>query len=389
MDGSSSDKDPRRASAAPKSSEANPFIAFRRYADAHVSSLLRSLGDFPSSLSTSAQQTPRKDVKDDLSPRHAAVPDWVTSQTTEETWEERRAREEREPGQRTAIPVQTCRQRKPSDEGPFFLGTSGGDTSGALQVDMPFFAGRALAWPILDHFPFHGTATAWPVGYILGSPYSPIHLEQTGPRQAMPSWRAAFEDLLHASEGQEMPSRETGQDTLSDGEEHPDVWVMRLLERGPRVRTGPSNNLQASDRANIMDLIVKTCGGEDVDDTSNGAPATELDLYTHFLGSASPPTVSPASPPSAMTRTDPPDAREDDKPTNVLSTLTTTERTTAPDGTVQTKVVLKKRFADGHEESSETVHTQQRQGQQPRRLEHQPPTSDGQTRKSGGWFWSS
>ena len=42
---------------------------------------------------------------------------------------------------------------------------------------------------------------------------------------------------------------------------------------------------------------------------------------------------------------------------SIISTLTTTEKRTLPDGTVHTKVVLKKRFADGNEESSETVHT--------------------------------
>ncbi|KAL9614511.1 MAG: hypothetical protein Q9167_001039 [Letrouitia subvulpina] len=42
---------------------------------------------------------------------------------------------------------------------------------------------------------------------------------------------------------------------------------------------------------------------------------------------------------------------------SVLSQLTRTERTTSPDGTVITKVVLKKRFSDGTEENEETVST--------------------------------
>ncbi|KAI4210595.1 MAG: hypothetical protein LQ351_006573 [Letrouitia transgressa] len=42
---------------------------------------------------------------------------------------------------------------------------------------------------------------------------------------------------------------------------------------------------------------------------------------------------------------------------SILSQLTRTERTTSPDGTVVTKVVLKKKFSDGTEENKETVST--------------------------------
>lgn len=45
----------------------------------------------------------------------------------------------------------------------------------------------------------------------------------------------------------------------------------------------------------------------------------------------------------------------------ILSTLTTTERTTLPDSPVTTKTVLKKRFADMREERIETVHTSQQE----------------------------
>ncbi|KAH7079677.1 hypothetical protein FB567DRAFT_533107 [Paraphoma chrysanthemicola] len=86
---------------------------------------------------------------------------------------------------------------------------------------------------------------------------------------------------------------------------------------------------------------------------------------------------------------------------SILSTLTTTERTVAPDGSVTTKVVLKKRFADGREESSETVHTQR--GQESNQSSRDPwqevhstaISANGKTEerqqkpKKGGWFWSS
>ncbi|KAL1799286.1 hypothetical protein ACET3X_003323 [Alternaria dauci] len=84
---------------------------------------------------------------------------------------------------------------------------------------------------------------------------------------------------------------------------------------------------------------------------------------------------------------------------SILSTLTTTERTVASDGSITTKVVLKKRFADGREESSETVHTQRGQGhdepqRDPWRAFHdtqsaQAEPKNAERKKSSGWFWSS
>nr|OQO27677.1 hypothetical protein B0A51_03640 [Rachicladosporium sp. CCFEE 5018] len=69
----------------------------------------------------------------------------------------------------------------------------------------------------------------------------------------------------------------------------------------------------------------------------------------------------------------------------VLSALTTTHTTRSADGTVVTKVVLQRRFADGSEESHENVHTYQ----------DEQPVSRQQTReeskaeqKRKGWFWS-
>lgn len=76
----------------------------------------------------------------------------------------------------------------------------------------------------------------------------------------------------------------------------------------------------------------------------------------------------------------------DDKKPAVLSSLTTTHRTVLPDGTVTTKVVLKQRFADGREETHESLHTSSEQAQLV-----EPVGDDKQEqkeRKKGGWFWS-
>lgn len=43
----------------------------------------------------------------------------------------------------------------------------------------------------------------WPLGYILGSPYSPLHLERQIPNL---NWRDRFEDLLALESGEKMIS---------------------------------------------------------------------------------------------------------------------------------------------------------------------------------------
>ncbi|KAL8744260.1 MAG: hypothetical protein Q9190_003464 [Brigantiaea leucoxantha] len=158
---------------------------------------------------------------------------------------------------------------------------------------------------------------------------------------------------------------------------------------------------------------------------------TESDMYEHFLRAQLPlpPSSSsnstehnptPPTPPTATSITPQPSystATSQDIP-SIISTLTTTERNTLPDGSVTTKVVLKKRFSDGSEESSESIHTahmvphhqrgqqQQQQLQQERIHEDMPLKQkmgpavghDGRVRrvveeeirekKKGGWFWS-
>lgn len=68
-----------------------------------------------------------------------------------------------------------------------------------------------------------------------------------------------------------------------------------------------------------------------------------------------------------------------DRP-QVLSTMTTTQTTRLPDGSVKTTVVLKRRFADGFEETQESTQTSF----------DDSPTSNagGQEPSKKGWFWS-
>ncbi|KAK4621733.1 hypothetical protein CLAFUW4_07425 [Fulvia fulva] len=67
----------------------------------------------------------------------------------------------------------------------------------------------------------------------------------------------------------------------------------------------------------------------------------------------------------------------------VLSALTTTQTTRMPDGTVTTKVVLKRRFADGREETEESLHTSKESNS-----EQQEKQPEAERPKQKGWFWS-
>ena len=69
----------------------------------------------------------------------------------------------------------------------------------------------------------------------------------------------------------------------------------------------------------------------------------------------------------------------------ILSTLTTTQKTTLPDGSIETRIVLKKRFSDGREESTETQHMQHASA-----VANQSKKSEAQggLLSKRGWFWN-
>ncbi|EEH21895.2 hypothetical protein PABG_04111 [Paracoccidioides brasiliensis Pb03] len=76
----------------------------------------------------------------------------------------------------------------------------------------------------------------------------------------------------------------------------------------------------------------------------------------------------------------------------VISTMTTTERKTLPDGSVQTTITRKRRFSDENEETSETVHIENAnqtvaEGEQTSQNRKQEPLEVANRQKRGGWFW--
>ena len=133
---------------------------------------------------------------------------------------------------------------------------------------------------------------------------------------------------------------------------------------------------------------------KDNEDGDNGE--TELDLYRRLLFLAKHmPGARIAIKPRVLghlSNESSSNSEPDNSRPSILSTLTTTEKTTLGDGTTHTKVVLKKRFSDGREESTETVHTQnpvpQKMKQLPPEIHKESEASESQNRERKGWFWS-
>jgi hypothetical protein len=235
--------------------------------------------------------------------------------------------------------------------------------------------------------------------------YSPGALESDDQMQeAGVEWRDAYEDLTRAVDGRPlMPEEQLGNASKQDYS----MWSRKLwLDRAAydnkqdttpeetRVVQNPSPSahlrkvLAQAEASQEEPSYEYSHDHEDQHDEpptpkpvqgkwDDSMPPRELDAYERLLGLV--PKTGEAAPQTQSS--------------SILSTLTTTERTVAPDGTVTTKVMLKKRFADGREESSETLHTQRGQGSDSQGAfpgagfpDRERPSKE-QPKKSG-WFWS-
>lgn len=76
------------------------------------------------------------------------------------------------------------------------------------------------------------------------------------------------------------------------------------------------------------------------------------------------------------------------KKPDIISTLTTTQTTRLPDGTVTTKVVLKQRFVDGREETTESFHTRNEAHSDEAPQRDDKSQRDEKSTTKRGWFWS-
>lgn len=296
----------------------------------------------------------------------------------------------------------------------------------------------------------HSMTAPWVVDYLDRSPYSPHHLEaQDSLVQQGTNWRDAFEDLLALQNGLPLPSEDLPRRIQCDAH-----WVQSMLqdglfgkERFRAVEDDLADTREDSENSmgNWYDFIMEAArdmnqdaraytedGGDenehdenenehhdhdddypcDEDDENAGhdQEATELDWYERMLRpervlfprgliKALASEAFKPEPQQTQTLSSATAAKEDGRP-GVISSLTTTECTTLPDGSVHIKMVLKKRFADGREESTETTHATQgqREGihrpmpasetEKPRAVEGGDEMDKLGEKKRGGWFWN-
>ncbi|KAL5117355.1 hypothetical protein ACEQ8H_004671 [Pleosporales sp. CAS-2024a] len=186
---------------------------------------------------------------------------------------------------------------------------------------------------------------------------------------------------IHVPDQDASEKRDTAQFLSEQQRDKGQFLVMSEAKASGEVWCDPLESQKATERRDVGQFLSEqqqTGHDRELRD-SVGKTETELDAYEHLLGK--PRSVTLQVPGSRNMRS------------SILSTLTTTERTVAPDGSVTTKVVLKKRFADGREESSETVHTQRGHESDPWDKMKETTVSKSvekeKEKSKSGWFWSS
>ena len=411
---------------------ANPFIAFRRFADEQMSSVLHTFFGQPPKSKATESSGPDADLP------------WIAQAMTDEQRRRlRRLREEISSSEVYGMPTDPFSNRDEKEE--YARGSEDESrrcpyrpANQEVPEENRSGAPPELAWkPFYDdgESAFPGSFGSWDE-YLSFSKYSPLLLQQAdGFKQGSPNWIHAFEDLIAVRDGRPLPPL--------DGPRPPSFVdrCTRAMDLGVLLgTTNPWNTNQAQEetqprRRDVLDGsygskdVVAEDAGEDEDneegfedaycpfDYDEHAALTEQDLYDHLLKDSMPfsTPLMKALLRQAFQKEQRNDTESGGSTTDIFgevtkpgvtSTLTTTERTTLPDGTVHTKMVLKKRFADGREESAETTHTTHgQQEQQSRQLleseaetlktkkyseaeKPQEENKNGKDKKKTGWFWN-
>ncbi|KAF1346291.1 hypothetical protein BDV97DRAFT_39358 [Delphinella strobiligena] len=267
--------------------------------------------------------------------------------------------------------------------------------------------------PVTGPVPIRASGTGGWLGidWFRKNPYSPIQLEQHEQAHKHGSmWRAAFEDLLAATLDKKQTAREvwegvTESESTYKGWGAPGMdWMLGLQCRGLLPPQLPSlYNISPAEKKKLDRVFGKIIAGSmlwtpygkvvkrdfeqlarviaspELDDVAVKAatqPETELDMYEHFMEG---PLSKEEEQPDEQETTD---KNMAGKMPSVVATLTTTETTTLPDGTSQTRRTLKKRFADGREDIEEEVSCTSQNG------DGAVDTENAGKKDKGGWFWT-
>ncbi|KAB8258731.1 hypothetical protein BDV32DRAFT_125453 [Aspergillus pseudonomiae] len=485
-DNSNRDRDPSAQSSQLWPDDDNPFVAFRRFADEQISSMLQSVTGLPSMVTApppdhwsifaddryykDAHTRQRQSGDGKEGDHYAESETGASSKSTDnspsrsywpgsdEHWQSHRTR----------------RQSPPHDpfDIDFFFDSFFDKFWFDDRVSSRFF--HPYNRPLFSGM-INDESPTWPVTYLMFSPYSPLHLERqaqyrssrehgvfsslmstlnlsTEHDPAEPQWREAFEDLLRLENGKPMLDRDPAD--VSKRESGKD-WLQGLVKRGSLgdrfkyisgTESRPWSTITFDNSKNTEDdrslaeekALSNSAKAEISWDDAEPDSVTELDMYERFLadiearereffkdthespllrllfedryraadnraslkkanriedtesslGQVPSETQKTVSKTDSQPATDASPAETDksvaEKSPYVISTKTSTERIRLPDGSIQTKTVKTQRFADGREESNESVEVVN-----PSQVSREPTSPEGarSDEKPSGWFW--
>lgn len=335
-----SDKDPKD-NAHPDSSnmpkdrdsddtESNPFVAFRRFADEQITSVLHSITGLPSAFSQPRSDkwtifTDDQRYKDTTyrqqggeSQNHAGEPNNTSdsgagdsssgNKNSDETDSRSSANRQWEQDDRWRS---NSRRNQHFGASSFFGPDSFFDRFEDLFMPFSFPYLHPRLHFSSDVFEDSGSPT-WALPYILFSPYSPLHLEHraynrmhgkqgvfssllSSSRQDFdydpnePRWREAFEDLLRLENGKPMLDREA---LAASKAESGQDWIKGLVNRGSiggRWITVSSNDKQPRSGIDFgvngenNRLVPDNEPAQVHDDGDLEETESELDVYDRFL----------------------------------------------------------------------------------------------------------
>ena len=423
----------------------NPFVAFRRFADEQMSTLLNSIFGLqtPFGFSSSSPDRSMKDYQAwlqeardsrDRLDREAQEMEKIMDVYTRAHNEQQEFAPTQDNMQQPAsdddkplrCPYRPIGQEVPTNSHPLPFLEVDRHVSNHTTPLPPF--GMTLPRDFLATSLLGQQTPSISVAYLIFSPYSPARLEQSPAlREYGIPWRKAFEDLLAVQSGQDISTETSKRLSTSTSDWLCDMIGIAMRENGSNMQERHQVSRSTSEivrrQPGFLDRFANSrqpendadeeedddnCDFDEDDDDDDEEEITELDLYNRFLGFGNTATEQDPIPSilgqsasrsfAHLQHDSTPTETESNKP-SILSTLTTTERTTLQDGTVHTKVVLKKKFSDGREESTETVHTQNPVPQgvaQTQQMAKGRERDDGKSeryqggkeKKSRGWFWS-
>ncbi|KAB8200509.1 hypothetical protein BDV34DRAFT_12836 [Aspergillus parasiticus] len=464
----------------------NPFVAFRRFADEQISSMLQSVTGLPSTVTApppdhwsifsddryykDAYTRQRQSGDGKEGDHYAGSETGASAESTDNPPSQSRWPGSDDPWQSH----RTRRQTLPHDpfDIDFFFDSFFDRFWFDDRVSSRFF--HPYNRPLFSSM-INDESPAWPVTYLMFSPYSPLHLERQAQYRssrergvfsslmstlnlsaehdpAEPQWREAFEDLLRLENGKPMLDRDPAD--ISKRESGKD-WLQGLVKRGSlgdrfkyisgtegrpwstitfdSPKSTDDGRSLTEEEASTNNTKAKISWGD-----AETESVTELDMYDRFLADIearereffkdaheSPllrllledryrtpdnrvslrkangvedtessldqvsgehqKTVSEIdSQPS--TNTSPAETNNSvaENKHYVISTKTSTERIRLPDGSIQTKTVKTQRFADGREESNESIEVVN-----PLQVNREPTNPEGapSDEKPSGWFW--